>query len=309
MGSGKGKVLLATPPLWGWGGKQEGRFAGQKSLCFATQKGKAIKPGAAAFVKKTQSYENFDFEIRALQNTAVEYKLEPFSRSNQDTCLVQKPAVFEGQWVQAGDLLADCASSVGGELALGQNILIAYMPWEGYNYEDAILVSERLVFDDLYTSIHIERYDIDKRETKLGLEQITREIPDISISELSSLDKYGVVKIGSWVEEGDILVGKVTPVNKNVQSPYQKLLYTILEKEYNPIRDSSLRAPRGIKAKVIDVKIFFNGSRSAPPPQRGVKRGGVARSAPASLLLPIPKGGRDEKASEKGTSEQGRGEA
>jgi len=191
---------------------------------------------------------------------SIEYSLDDYHRSNQDTCLVHKPSVFDGQWVQSGDLLADCSASVGGELALGQNILIAYMPWEGYNFEDAILVSERLVYDDLYTSVHIERYEVELRETKLGLEEITRQIPDVEESSLKHLNNFGIAKLGSWVEEGDILVGKVTPVNKKIQSNYQKLLYTILDKTALPIRDSSLRAPKGIKAKVIGVQIFSSSS-------------------------------------------------
>jgi DNA-directed RNA polymerase subunit beta len=189
---------------------------------------------------------------------SIEYSLDNFHRSNQDTCLVHKPSVFEGQWVQGGDLLADCSASVGGELALGQNILIAYLPWEGYNFEDAILVSERLVYDDLYTSVHIERYEVELRETKLGIEEITREIPDVPETNCRHLNNSGIAKLGSWVEEGDILVGKVTPVNKKAQSNYQKLLYTILDKTVLPIRDSSLRAPKGIKAKVIGIQIFKN---------------------------------------------------
>lgn len=191
-----------------------------------------------------------------------EYLLETFKRSNQDTCLTHKPAVVEGTWVQSGDLLTDCASSVGGELSLGQNLLIAYMPWEGYNFEDAILISERLVMDDLYTSVHIERYELQTQKTKLGAEEITRNIPDASEKELAHLDSFGVVKLGSWVEEGDILVGKITPINKKKISPYQKLLYTILEKQVQPIKDSSLRAPKGIKAKVIDIKYFLKPSFS-----------------------------------------------
>ena len=187
---------------------------------------------------------------------SIEYSLDNFHRSNQDTCLVHKPSVFEGQWVQSGDLLADCSASVGGELALGQNILIAYMPWEGYNFEDAILVSERLVYDDLYTSVHIERYELELRQTKQGMEEITREIPEVSEASLKHLNNFGIAKLGSWIKEGDILVGKVTPVNKKIQSNYQKLLYTILEKTVLPFRDTSLRAPKGIKAKVIGVQIF-----------------------------------------------------
>jgi DNA-directed RNA polymerase subunit beta len=186
----------------------------------------------------------------------MQYNLQSYNRSNQDTCMVHRPAVSEGQWVQKGDLLADCSASLGGELALGQNIFVAYMPWEGYNYEDAILISQRLVYDDIYTSIHIERYEIETRETKFGIEEITRQIPEIDKSEIEHLDKRGIIKIGTWVEEGKILVGKVTPTNKKYHSPYQKLLYTILEKEFLPTRDSSLRAPKGLKAKVIDIQIL-----------------------------------------------------
>ncbi len=186
----------------------------------------------------------------------TEYNLQNYQRSNQDTFMVQRPAVFEGQWIQKGDLLADCSASIGGELSLGQNIFVAYMPWEGYNYEDAILISERLVYDDVYTSIHIERYEVEIRETKFGMEEITRQIPEIEKSEIAHLDQRGIIKIGTWVEEGTILVGKVTPTNKKYNSPYQKLLYTILEKEFLPTRDSSLRAPRGLKAKVIDIQVI-----------------------------------------------------
>jgi len=190
------------------------------------------------------------------QFSSTEYNLQNYQRSNQDTCLVQRPRVSEGEWVQAGDLLADCSASSGGELALGQNILIAYMPWEGYNYEDAILISERLVLQDLYTSIHIEKYEIETRKTKYGPEQITKQIPDVSANDLKNLDSRGIIKIGTSVQEGDILVGKVTPIQKKYKSPYQKLLYTILEKELPVFKDSSLRTPKGLKAKVIQIQIF-----------------------------------------------------
>lgn len=184
------------------------------------------------------------------------YAIQKYERSNQDTCLVQRPSVFEGEWVQPGDLLADCSSSRGGELSLGQNILIAYMPWEGYNYEDAILISQRLVYDDLYTSVHIEKYEIETNLTKYGPEEMTRDIPEVPSHSLAQLDKDGIIKVGSVVSEGQILVGKVTPIEKKYKSPYQKLLYTILEKELSSVRDSSLRAPKGLKAKVIERKIF-----------------------------------------------------
>ena len=186
----------------------------------------------------------------------VQYNLETYHRSNQDTCLIQKPAKKEGDWVEIGDLLADSASSIGGELSIGHNIIVAYMPWEGYNYEDAILINERLVYEDIYTSIHIERYEIITKETKLGPEQITRDLPDINENLISHLDKNGIAKIGSWVQEGDILVGKITPFNVKTLTPQQKLLYKIFNKELSNTKDSSLRAPKGIKANVINVNIL-----------------------------------------------------
>jgi DNA-directed RNA polymerase subunit beta len=213
--------------------------------------------------KKENGFINRNIRVKGLEWQPIEYSLESFQRSNQDTVLTNKPSVFEGSWVQSGDLLTDCASSVGGELSLGQNLLIAYMPWEGYNFEDAILISERLVVDDLYTSVHIERYDIETYETKLGSEEITRDIPNVSEKEIENLDSFGIIKMGSWVEENDILVGKVTPINKKSITPYQKLLYTILKTPFRPIRDNSLRAPKGIKAKVIDIKYFLHPTSSS----------------------------------------------
>lgn len=217
------------------------------------------------FVYKYQSFSNIKRQLKEISpeqygaakgKYVVKYNLETYHRSNQDTCLIQKPAVKVGDWIQTGDLLADSASSVGGELAIGHNIIVAYMPWEGYNYEDAILINERLVYEDIYTSIHIERYEVHTKETNLGSEQITREIPDINENEIRHLDKNGIAKIGSWVEEGDILVGKITPFNLKTLTPQQKLLYKIFDKQLNTTKDSSLRAPKGIKANVINVNIL-----------------------------------------------------
>lgn len=192
------------------------------------------------------------------------YNLETYRRSNQDTCLVHKPALYSGEWVESGDLIADSSASKNGELALGQNIFVAYMPWEGYNYEDAILINERLVYDDAYTSIHIERYEIETQESPysnlegsaIGQEHITRTIPDLKPEQTAHLDSFGIARIGSWVEEGDILVGKVTPINPKKQTGYQKLILKLFEKKASNLRDSSLRAPKGIKANVIDVQIL-----------------------------------------------------
>lgn len=188
----------------------------------------------------------------------IEYHLENYHRSNQDTCFVHRPIIKEGNWVQPGDLLADSSSSKNGELSIGQNILIAYMPWEGYNYEDAMLISDRLVYDELYTSIHIERYDISIEDTPFGLEKITNEISYFSGESMSYLDKNGIVRLGSSVKEGDILVGKVTPMDKKVKySNYEKLLYDILgTKKQNKGKDTSLRVPKGFEATVINIEIF-----------------------------------------------------
>ena len=183
------------------------------------------------------------------------YQLQNYQRSNQATCLHQYPAVEEGNWVEKGDLIANCSASALGELALGKNILLAYMPWDGYNFEDAILISDRLVNDDVYTSIHIERYEISVKDTEYGLEQITANIPDIP-DDLTHLNENGVTKIGSWVKEGDILVGKITPIEKELISPYQKLFYSIIEKPEPTTRDTSLRVPKGIQGRVISYEIF-----------------------------------------------------
>jgi len=189
----------------------------------------------------------------------IDYSLQTYQRSNQDTSILHKPVVKEGDWVQSGDLLSDCSSSVQGEFSIGQNILIAYLPWEGYNYEDAILISERLVYDDLYTSIHIERYGISTEKTPYGNEKITKEIFMLKDTvELNHLDQNGIAELGSWLKEGDILVGKITPTEpKKEVARYVQLYNDILGKKANdPFRDSSLRVPRGLEAKVIKVQTF-----------------------------------------------------
>jgi DNA-directed RNA polymerase subunit beta len=209
----------------------------------------------------SKSFQNFsqNKKKKKSKNQSLEifsYKLQKYQRSNQDTLVVQKPFPREGDWVQSGDLLADCSASLGGELTLGKNIFIAYLPWEGYNYEDAILISQRLVAEDIYTSLHIEAYEIETRMTKFGKEEITNQLPETRLSETQHLDFRGIVKLGTYVTEGQILVGKVTPIQKKFKSAYEKLLYTILEKELLPVRDTSLRTPKGLRAKVIDIKIL-----------------------------------------------------
>ncbi|MBG1265579.1 DNA-directed RNA polymerase subunit beta [Nostoc sp. WHI] len=208
-------------------------------------------------------------EIRVrpkLATPEVKYTLSKYQRSNQDTCLNQKPLVRIGERVVAGQVLADGSSTEGGELALGQNIVVAYMPWEGYNYEDAILISERLVQDDIYTSIHIEKYEIEARQTKLGPEEITREIPNVGEDALRQLDEQGIIRIGAWVEAGDILVGKVTPKGESDQPPEEKLLRAIFGEKARDVRDNSLRVPNGEKGRVVDVRLFTREQGDELPP-------------------------------------------
>ena len=196
----------------------------------------------------------------------IEYRLQKYNRSNQDTCLNQRPLVDIGEDVVPGQVLADGSSTEGGELALGQNVLVAYMPWEGYNYEDAILLSERLVYDDVYTSIHVEKFEIEARQTKLGPEEITREIPNVSEDTLRNLDERGIIHIGAWVESGDILVGKVTPKGESDQPPEEKLLRAIFGEKARDVRDNSLRVPNGEKGRVVDVRVFTREQGDELPP-------------------------------------------
>ncbi len=190
------------------------------------------------------------------EDKEISYNLQKYQRSNQDTCINQRPSVWLGEEVVTGQVIADGAATEGGELALGQNILIAYVPWEGYNYEDAFLISERLVYNDVYTSVHIEKYEIEARQTKLGSEEITRELPNIGEYSLRKLDDNGIIVIGSWVESGDILVGKVTPKGESDQPPEGKLLRAIFGEKAKDVRDTSLRVPNGGKGRILDVRIF-----------------------------------------------------
>jgi DNA-directed RNA polymerase subunit beta len=192
--------------------------------------------------------------------------LQKYQRSNQDTCLNQRPIVRQGDPVIVGQVLADGSACEGGEIALGQNVLIAYMPWEGYNYEDALLVSERLVTDDLYTSVHIEKYEIEARQTKLGPEEITREIPNVAEESLGNLDEMGIIRVGAFVESGDILVGKVTPKGESDQPPEEKLLRAIFGEKARDVRDNSLRVPGTERGRVVDVRIYTREQGDELPP-------------------------------------------
>jgi len=184
------------------------------------------------------------------------YQLMKFKRSNQNTCINQKPIVVKGQRVTKGQVIADGPCTDHGELALGRNVLVAFMAWRGYNFEDAILVSEKLVKDDYYTSVHIEEYELESRDTKLGPEEVTRDIPNVSESMLRNLDEAGVIRIGASIKQGDILVGKVTPKGETQLTPEEKLLRAIFGEKAGDVRDASLYCPPGIEGVIVDVKIF-----------------------------------------------------
>ena len=184
------------------------------------------------------------------------YQLTKFKRSNQNTCINQKPVVKKGQRVLKGEVIADGPCTDHGELALGRNVLVAFMPWRGYNFEDAILVSEKMVKEDYYTSLHIEEYEIEARDTKLGPEEVTRDIPNVSETMLRNLDEAGVIRIGASIKQGDILVGKVTPKGETQLTPEEKLLRAIFGEKAGDVRDASLYCPPGIEGVIVDVKIF-----------------------------------------------------
>jgi DNA-directed RNA polymerase subunit beta len=184
------------------------------------------------------------------------YTLIKFKRSNQNTCINQKPVVREGERVLKGQVIADGPCTEQGELALGRNVLVAFMPWRGYNFEDAILISEKLVREDYYTSVHIEEFEIEARDTKLGPEEITRDIPNVSEHALRDLDESGVIRIGAQIKHGDILVGKVTPKGETQLTPEEKLLRAIFGEKAGDVRDASLTCPPGIEGTVVDVRIF-----------------------------------------------------
>ena len=200
--------------------------------------------------------------VRATEETSATasgvdiYNLLKFQRSNQNTCITQRPLVKVGDMVRAGDILADGPSTEDGELALGRNVLVAFMPWNGYNFEDSILISERIVSEDVFTSIHIEEFEVMARDTKLGQEEITRDIPNVGEEALKNLDEAGIVYIGAEVKPGDILVGKVTPKGESPMTPEEKLLRAIFGEKASDVRDTSLRLPPGVAGTVVEVRVF-----------------------------------------------------
>ena len=208
--------------------------------------------------------------VRTESGELDHYKLQKFLRSNQGTCINQVPIVYKGDEVEEKQPIADGPATDHGELALGYNIIVAYMPWEGYNYEDAVLLSENLVKRDIYTSIHIEEYECDARDTKLGPEEITRDIPNVAEEALKDLDEEGIISIGADVRPGDILVGKVTPKGETELTAEERLLRAIFGEKAREVRDTSLRVPHGEQGKIVDVKIFSRENNDELPP--GVNR-------------------------------------
>ena len=197
-----------------------------------------------------------EVQVRNKKNEIDHYRLRKFKRTNGGTCINQRPVVQKGEVVKAGDILADGPATKNGEMALGRNVIIAFSTWEGYNYEDAVLISERLVKEDVYTSIHIEEYDCECRDTKLGPEEITRDIPNVGDDVLKDLDENGIIRIGAEVRPGDILVGKVTPKGETELTAEERLLRAIFSEKSREVRDTSLRVPHGEAGTIVDIKIF-----------------------------------------------------
>ena len=246
-------LIKPEAPIVGTG--IEYRAAKDSGVCIvAKNDGVVEKVTASEIVVKTNSGQK-DY-----------YKLLKYKRSNQGTCINQRPIVRKGDKVQAGDIIADGPSTDNGEIALGKNVLVGFMTWEGYNYEDAILISEELVRDDVYTSIHIEEYESEARDTKLGPEEITRDIPNVGEDSLKDLDERGIIRIGAEVRSGDILVGKVTPKGETELTAEERLLRAIFGEKAREVRDTSLRVPHGESGIVVDVKVFTRENGDELPP-------------------------------------------
>ena len=242
-------LIKAEAPLVGTG--MEETVARDSGAAIA-----ARRSGVVDQVDATRIVVRVTGELRPGESGVDIYTLMKFQRSNQNTCINQRPLVKVGDSVEAGEIIADGPSTEYGELALGRNVLVAFMPWNGYNYEDSILISERIVKDDVFTSIHIEEFEVMARDTKLGPEDITRDIPNVGEEALRNLDEAGIVYIGAEVEPGDILVGKITPKGESPMTPEEKLLRAIFGEKASDVRDTSLRLPPGVSGTVVEVRVF-----------------------------------------------------
>jgi len=254
-------LLIPKAPLVGTG--MEHKAAKDSGVCIVS-KFDGIIEKAAAHEIWLRRQETVDGKL--VNGNIVKYKLHKFMRSNQGTCINQRPIIKKGQLVKAGDILADGPSTEQGELALGRNVVVAFMTWEGYNYEDAILLSEKLVKEDVYTSIHIEEYESEARDTKLGPEEITRDIPNVGEDALKNLDERGIIRVGAEIGAGDILVGKVTPKGVTELTAEERLLHAIFGEKAREVRDTSLRVPHGTDGIVVDVKVFTRENGDELPP-------------------------------------------
>ncbi|MFC1500482.1 DNA-directed RNA polymerase subunit beta [Candidatus Zixiibacteriota bacterium] len=260
-------LLRPDAPLVGTG--MEARAARDSgAVVVAKEAGTVTKVTADVILIKRSASKARGFNVSEID----EYRLVKFKRTNQNTSINQKPLVRAGDKVKAGEVIADGMATEGGELALGKNVLVAFMPWMGYNFEDAIVVSERLVREDVYTSVHIEEYEIQVRDTRRGPEEITREIPNVGESAIRNLDELGIVRLGALVEAGDVLVGKVTPKGETELSPEERLLRAIFGEKAGDVKDASLKAPPGMNGIVIDTKIFSRKERDDKTKKDDVKQ-------------------------------------
>ncbi|MCL6454755.1 MAG: DNA-directed RNA polymerase subunit beta [Alicyclobacillus sp.] len=244
-------LLVPQAPVVGTG--MEHQAAKDSGVCVVAKRGGVVERVTAREIW-VRTYHEVDG--KRVKGDLDKYRLLKFLRSNQNTCVNQRPIVHEGQEVRAGDILSDGPATEMGELALGRNVLVAFMTWEGYNYEDAILLSEKVVKEDVYTSLHIEEHELEARDTKLGPEEITRDIPNVGEDALRNLDERGIIRIGAEIQTGDILVGKVTPKGVTELTAEERLLHAIFGEKAREVRDTSLRVPHGGAGIVVDVKVF-----------------------------------------------------
>ncbi len=244
-----------------------------RTMTIAERNGTVVEVDANRIVVEYDIDENSTEAITSFQDKKrVEYRLTKFFRTNQDTCINQTVRVMEGQRVKKGEVLADGCATEEGELALGRNVLVAFMPWRGYNFEDAIVISERVVSEDIYSSIHIEEFELQVRDTKRGEEELTREIPNVSEEATKDLDENGIVRVGAEVREGDILIGKITPKGETDPTPEEKLLKAIFGEKAGDVKDASLKAPPGMKGIVISTKLFSRKKKDANAKKEDKKR-------------------------------------
>ena len=264
-------LLRADSPIVGTG--LEGRIARDSRAVLVAE-----GPGVVEYADANRIVVRYDLDAKdaslAFDEPVKTYHLTKFRRTNQDTCVNQKPIVLPGQRVEKGMALSDGFATDKGELALGKNVLVAFMPWRGYNFEDAIILSERLVADDVYTSVHIEEFELQVRDTKRGEEELTREIPNISEEATKDLDERGIIRIGAEVKAGDIIVGKITPKGETDPTPEEKLLRAIFGDKAGDVKDASLKAPPGMKGVVIDTKLFSR--RKLDPASKKIEQQRIA---------------------------------